>query len=85
MWEISKKDTETEMSVSSHVKYHSQTKLPQYWWKQQLFFPQECRSKEYRYYRKQGDPRLSSKDDTGCCLLQLGSFRYEYLKVSESI
>ena len=38
-----------------------------------------------RYYHKRGDPRLSCKDDTGCCLLQLGSFRYEYLKVSESI
>ena len=37
------------------------------------------------YCRKQGDPRLSCKDDTGCCLLQLGGFRYEYLKVSESI
>ena len=38
-----------------------------------------------RYYRKRGDPRPSFKDDTGCCLLQLGGFRYEYLKVFESI
>ena len=31
------------------------------------------------------DPRLSCKDDTGCCLLQLGGYQYKYLKVSESI
>ena len=39
----------------------------------------------FRYYRKRGGPRLSCKDDTGCCLLQLGGYRYEYLKISESI
>ena len=37
------------------------------------------------YYRKWGDSRLSCKDDTGCCLLQLGGYRYKYLKVSELI
>ena len=31
-------------------------------------------------------PELSCyKDDTGCCLLQLGGYQYKYLKVSESI
>ena len=44
-----------------------------------------CCNHKFGYYRKRGDPRLSCKDDTGCCLLQLGGFRYEYLKVSESI
>ena len=39
----------------------------------------------FGYYRKRGDPRLSCKDDTGCCLLQLVGYRYEYLKISESI
>ena len=37
------------------------------------------------YYRKRGDQRLSCKNDTGCCLLQLGGYQYKYLKVSESI
>ena len=46
---------------------------------------EKCFWQEFRYYRKGGDPRLSCKDDTRCCLLQLGAYRYEYLKVSESI